>query len=53
MALATHDDAFKELARNTGDKTPERCWLLTDWDVWVLNPHYVGEPQPHPETLEF
>ena len=32
-----------------GYKSPEREYLLTNYDVWVKNPHYEGEPGPHPE----
>jgi hypothetical protein len=27
----------------------DRQWLLTNYDTYVKNPHYVGEDQPHPE----
>jgi hypothetical protein len=49
--LATHDDAMREYARNVGfeDRHINRMWILTDWDVWVRNPHYTGPVQPHPE----
>ena len=35
--------------RMFGYRSPEREYLLTDYDVWVKNPHYQGEPGPHPE----
>lgn len=49
--LATYDDAMREFARNTGDlpQNVNRQWLLTDYDVWVRNPHYAGPDQQHPE----
>ncbi len=28
---------------------PEHQWLLSSADTWHKNPHYKGEPQPHPE----
>ena len=49
MTLATYDDAMAEYARNMGDQRADQQWLLSDYDVWVKNPHYVGPPQPHPE----
>ena len=27
----------------------DRQWLLSSTDTWHENPHYKGEPQPHPE----
>lgn len=47
--LANHSDAMREFAENAGGIFPESAWLLTDYDVWVRNPHYRGPPQPHPE----
>jgi hypothetical protein len=42
-------DAMREFARNTGSDRPEVAWILTDYDVFVPNPHYVGPRVPHPE----
>ncbi len=52
MSIATHNDAMSEWARNVGwhDGNKESAWLLTDYDVWVRNPHYTGTPQPHPDS---
>lgn len=49
--LATPVEAMREYAANIGDdpRYIERAWILTDYDVWVKNPHYAGPPQPHPE----
>jgi hypothetical protein len=47
--LATPADAIREYATNAGSQCPERAWLLTDYDVWVSNPHYTGPRVPHPE----
>jgi len=47
--MATPGDAMREYARNVGEDMPERAWILTDWDVWMPNPHYQGPPCPHPE----
>lgn len=46
---ATEAEAMQEFARNAGDEFADRAWLLTSYDVWVRNPHYVGPPQRHPE----
>lgn len=43
-------EAIQEWAWNYGEEHPERCWILHFFDVWVRNPHYHGEDQPHPEA---
>ena len=52
MPLATYDDAMREYARNVGgyDRWKDSQWILTDYDVWVRNPHYTGPEQYHPEA---
>ena len=54
MTIATYDDAMKEFAYNVGDypQHVNRQWILTDYDVWVRNPHYVGPEQRHPEDYD-
>jgi hypothetical protein len=47
--LDTKWDAMMQTARIDGQKRPEWAWLLTDQDVWVKNPCYVGPAVPHPE----
>ena len=32
-----------------GEFHPDNQWLLSSADTWHENPHYKGEPQPHPE----
>jgi hypothetical protein len=32
-----------------GTSHPEYQWLLSSADTWHKNPHYTGDPQPHPE----
>ena len=27
-------------------------WILSPYDTWERNPHYRGEPQPHPEEYD-
>lgn len=42
---------MREWAWNVGsyDCFVNQQWLLHDYDVWLLNPHYQGTGQPHPE----
>ena len=47
--IATPQDACREYAFNYGADNPEQPWILTDYDVWVANPHFVGDRGPHPE----
>ena len=51
--LATESDAMAEFARNVGGERREQAWLLTDYDVWVRNPHYTGPAQRHPEDWDY
>jgi hypothetical protein len=55
MPLATEADAMREFAENVGDSEHWKCrqWILTDYDVWVRNPHYSGPPQRHPEVDDY
>jgi hypothetical protein len=46
--IATEVEAMTEYADNLGANLSQCQWILTDYDVWVQNPHYVGEPQRHP-----
>ena len=45
--------AFADFAQLNGAIEPDREWLLSDYDVWVKNPHYRGEPGAHPEDDEY
>ena len=47
--FATPRDAMQEYAISVGGQRPDNAWILTDYDVWVTNPHYRGPSQPHPE----
>ncbi len=47
--LATEAEADAEFARNVGRDNPDRCWILSDRDVWYRNPFYVGPTTRHPE----
>lgn len=44
--------AMNEWALVVGQDRPDRAWLLSDYDVWVVNPHYTGPRQPHPEDYD-
>jgi hypothetical protein len=46
---STHGDSDRAEANEIGSRHPERCWILTDRDVWHLNPYFNGEIQRHPE----
>lgn len=50
--LATMQDAVREWAFNVGHKETTKQWLLSDYDTWTPNPHYIGPDQGHPETQE-
>lgn len=47
--VATPADSMREYAYNAGMDNPNQPWILTDYDVWVANPHYKGPPVDHPE----
>lgn len=49
--VASPSEAMQEFAFNVGgyDRYKNSAWILTDYDVWVPNPHYRGKPQSHPE----
>lgn len=51
--LATVSDAIREYGYNAGMENQEHAWLLTDYDVWVANPHYRGPPVRHPEDDDY
>jgi hypothetical protein len=47
--MATPAEASREYAFNAGIDRPNQAWILSHFDVWERNPHYVGPPVPHPE----
>ena len=51
--VATDADWDREEARELGQLHPEKCWILTDRDVWHRNPNFVGTPEPHPEVAQY
>ena len=48
---ATQADACREYAYNAGMDRPDKPWILTGYDVWMPNPHFVGDRGPHPEDV--
>ena len=52
--IATPREAMDEFARNVGNEGNyiNYQWILTDYDVWVRNPHYTGPEQRHPEDCD-
>ena len=50
--LATMKDAVQEYALWVGRDKPYTQWILSDYDSWEKNPHYVGPDQGHPESDE-
>ena len=40
---------MRQWADIEGTFHPDRQWLLSSTDTWHENPHYKGDPQPHPE----
>jgi hypothetical protein len=51
--MNTYEESILEYAANAGEDRPESAWILSPFDVWVRNPHYVGSPQPHPESEDY
>ena len=40
---------MRQWADIEGGFHPDNQWLLSSTDTWHENPHYKGDPQPHPE----
>lgn len=49
---ATMYESDRAYAHGVGSENPERCWILSDRDVWYRNPYYQGPSRPHPEEEE-
>lgn len=45
-------EAVREWAWTVGSTKKYQQWLLSDYDTWEPNPHYVGPNQGHPEDGE-
>ena len=50
--LATMTDAVQEYAMWVGQDKPYTQWILSDYDTWERNPHYVGPNQGYLECDE-
>jgi len=46
-------DSIDLYSRNVGEEDKGRQWLLTNFDTWVKNPHYVGPDQSHPDEDDY
>lgn len=46
----TANELLRWEADSIGEHHPDREWVLTDYDVWMRNPHYTGvRTNGHPE----
>lgn len=46
---ATQWEAVLEFVDIAGEDSPEKEWILSDYDTWHHNPHYAGPRGRHPE----
>ena len=46
-------EAVRQYAYAYGEEEPEKPWILSPFDTWERNPHYVGPPVPHPEDYDY
>jgi len=46
---ATDSELDNAEASEIGYFNEDSAWILTDRDVWHMNPYYRGLPVPHPE----
>ena len=50
MALGDYNSmATRQYADAHGSVDTAAAWILTPFDSWERNPHYVGPAMPHPE----
>jgi len=42
-------EAVREWSWNVGSDRPTQQWILSDYDTWERNPHYIGPDLGHPE----
>lgn len=42
--------AVSQFAADRGQFRPDQAWILSPYDTWEANPHYMGPVQPHPES---
>lgn len=45
-------EAVREWTWTVGSERKFQQWILSDYDTWEPNPHYVGPDQGHPEDGE-
>lgn len=46
----SHDELMRYEADCLGEGKPDVEWVLTDYDVWMRNPHFTGKrTEGHPE----
>jgi len=45
-------EAVRQWSCDIGSDRPTEQWLLSDYDTWERNPHYIGPDQGHPEFDE-
>jgi|TARA_R110000824_G_C15033770_1_gene659670 hypothetical protein len=50
--VATEAEWDRASARELGEANTKHCWILTNRDVWYLNPFYEGPIKPHPEDYD-
>ena len=46
-------EAVRQWAWDKGGDVPDRQWILSPYDSWERNPHYVGPDQGHPEYDDY
>jgi hypothetical protein len=46
-------EAVRQWVWVVGANHPDQAWILSDYDSWERNPHYVGPEQPHPEDYDY
>lgn len=48
--VATPSSAVSEWVWIVGAEHTDRAWLLSNYDTWERNPHFLGTVPPHPEN---
>lgn len=46
--LYSYEEECSQFANWEGVDNITYAWLLTDYDTWIPNPHYIGRPEPYP-----
>jgi len=50
FTIATDSEWDRAEAFEVGAANPDKAWIVTDRDVWHVNPFYTGPPVSHPES---